>query len=190
MRQNKTNIAYIKGIIKDSFIGILLFALFSFIDLEFAFFGSFICFSILFTRRIIFDLNPGAVTGHKIYFKEKELSVPNGVDVFDAGDDSTFDNLYRYSEVIAQILIPPRILIIRFNNKSRINRLEIMTLNQILKRLEMHNILIMFSDVNVNLQNQFRKNSVAEKIGEENIFYYIKDALTHAGDILKCNHFA
>jgi MFS superfamily sulfate permease-like transporter len=185
--QSKAKNINLKELMKDTFISGGLFILFCFIDLKLAFFISLICFAILWTRTIILDLNPGAVMGHKIYFKGKELFVPETVDIFDVGNDSSFDNLSRYAEIIRQILIPPRILIIRFNNKYSVTQFEVKTLIQIIKRLKTNKILVLFSDVNVNLQNQFRENGIAGNIGEENIFYYIKGALKQIRDILKSN---
>ena len=178
------------GIIKDLFISIFLFILISFINLQFAFFLSIVCISILSIRRVILQLNPGFIKGYKFFYKDKELAVPDGVDIFDLGNPPSIGNLYSYVEVIRNIAVSPRILIIRFNNKFRITQLELDILNKIIKRLGLQKILIVFSDVNVNMQNHFRQTGVAEKIGEENIFYYIIDALEHTKQILRPNIFS
>ncbi len=129
---------------------------------------------------MIHYLNPGFIKGHRIYFKDTALNVPDGVDIFNLDNVSTIGNLYAYTEVIRNIISPPRILIIRFVNKFMVDQSELETLQQVIIRLKMHKIHIIFSDVNVTIQNQFRQNGIAESIGEENIFYYIKEALKHS----------
>lgn len=187
MRLINSRNVFIKGLIRDSFIGLLLFILVSFIDLELAFFVFIISIYMFLTRRIILNLNPGAINRHKIYFKGRELPVPIGVDVFNAGNVSSLENLHSYVEVICKTLIPPRIIIIRINNKSIISRFEIEILDLIIKRLKKHEISIIFSDVNANMQYQLRENGVAEQIGDENVFYYIQDALKRANEVLNQN---
>jgi MFS superfamily sulfate permease-like transporter len=144
----------------------------------------------LLIRRVILQLNPGFIKRHKIFYKDKELAVPDGVDIFDLGKPPSIGNLYSYVEVIRNIAIPPRIMIIRFNNKFRITQSELDILNKIIKRLGLQKILIVFSDVNVNMQNHFRQTGIAEKIGEENIFYFIIDALEHTKNVLRSNMFS
>jgi hypothetical protein len=187
MRQINGNTILIWGIIKDSLIVMLLFSLFAFIDLRTAFSVFFVCISLLLTRRMILYLNPGFIKGHKIYFRGKVLKMPDGVDIFDLGNNSSIDNLYAYAEVIRNILAAPKIIIIRFINKSRMSLLELEKLNRIINRLKVHKIYIIFSDVNVTIQNQFRQHGITDLIREENIFYFIKEALKRADDVAKRN---
>jgi len=144
----------------------------------------------LLIRRVILQLNPGFIKRHNFFYKDKELAVPDGVDIFDLCKPPSIGNLYSYVEVIRNIAIPPRIMIIRFNNKFRITHSELDILNKIIKRLGLQKILIVFSDVNVNMQNHFRQTCIAEKIGEENIFYFIIDALEHTKNVLRSNMFS
>jgi hypothetical protein len=80
MRQINSYTIFIRGIIKDSFVFSLLFTILSFIDLRLAFFVSIVCISLFLTRRTILYLNPGFIDGHRIYFKETALKVPDGVE--------------------------------------------------------------------------------------------------------------
>ena len=68
--------------------------------------------------------------------------------------------------------------------------MELDILNKIIKQLSLQNILIVFADVNVNMQNHFRQTDIAERIGEENIFYYIIDTLEHTKNMLRANMFS
>ena len=170
------------GILQDFFISLLVFTVFSFIDIELAFFVAIICIAILLSRRIIVDLNPGFINGHRIYYKGEELKVPTGVDIFNLGN---INHLVTYVGVVRNILAPPRIIIIRFKSKSRISEEEIGKLFQVIKLLEQAKISILFSDVNATVQNQFRQNGISKRVRESNIFFYVKDALEHSKQSLK-----
>lgn len=182
MKHTRINEIHKHGIIQDLLIGLLIFTILFFIDLQLAFFVSVICISILLCRRIVYDLNPGFIRGHKIYFKGMELNVPDGVDIFDLGNA---DYLLRYVEVIRNLLAPPRVLIIRCNKKFSVSQLEISKLYRVIKLLELNRISLVFSDVNATVQNQFRQNGISEMVKEGNIFFYIKDALAKAVEVMK-----
>ena len=61
MKETKGYNSQTVGVIKDSFIIILLFVSFYFIDVSVASFITVICTAILLIRRIILDYNPGAI---------------------------------------------------------------------------------------------------------------------------------
>ena len=77
MKAVDRNINYRRGIIKDAIIIMVIFASLYFIDIRMAAFVAVLCTAILLTRRIIFELNPGFITGHKILFKGKENNRKN-----------------------------------------------------------------------------------------------------------------
>ncbi len=85
MKPESSNNTHVQGVIKDTLLIILIFGVFYFIDLQVAAFITIICTSILLTRRIILDYNPGFITGNYINYNEEKLIVPKGVDVFDLG---------------------------------------------------------------------------------------------------------
>ena len=186
MKQDKGNNNHLRRIIKDTIIIAMIFIFCSFIDVLLACFVTAICTSILLTRRVILNLNPGFIKGHKIKFKEKALSVSKGIDVFDLNNSQSIESLYKYMTVIQSIAVPPKILIIRFSEIFQVKQFELHILNKIIKRFGTNKISIILSDVRANVQYQLMQNGVAQKIGEENIFYYITDALNHANEILHC----
>jgi MFS superfamily sulfate permease-like transporter len=175
----------IKGMIKDLFISLMFFTVLLFVDFKLAFFVSVVCMTMLISRRMVLELNPGFIKGHKIYYKNKKLRVPAGVDIFDLDTVLSIDYLLKYVEVIRNIINPPKILIIRFNNILRIDESETEILFQAVQLLERHKISIIFSEVNATVQHQFRQNGISERVKENNIFFYITDAVEHATGVLK-----
>lgn len=77
--------------------------------------------------------------------------MPDGVDIFYLGNPPSIGNLYFYVEVIRNIVIPPKIMIIRFKNKLRITQSELDILNKIIKRLGIQKKSATFSFPEVSL---------------------------------------
>jgi len=168
------------GVIIDACVIILLFTAFYFIDIGVAVFIGIITAVILLTRRIILAHNPGFIKGHHIYYDGKELMVPKGVDVFDLSTVSSMDFLHKYIEIVRGILIPPSIFIIRFSGIIELMEAELDILSESIRRLQNSEIIVILSDANINVQNQFRQNGIERKVGEGNIFDNIKSALIRA----------
>ena len=97
----------VQGVIKDSIIILLIFAGLSFVDIKTAAIIAIICTALLLNRRIILTYNPGFVKGHYVRIKGKNVTVPNGTDVFDLSRVPSMEGLHQYVEVILGIIIPP-----------------------------------------------------------------------------------
>ena len=185
MRQGENHHDLNNGIIRDVIIILLIFILFSFIDITLASLFSIISTAILLIRRIIFSLNPGFIKGHKIFYEGKEVSVPKSVDVFDLRYPSLMEKLYQYIEVIRSISVPPRILIIRFNGIFQMEKAEFHILNEVINQLSKSKIKIILSDVVTGLEDQLIQKGIAQRIGKKNIFSNISDTMIHAKEVLK-----
>lgn len=185
MKQGKSYSEHTSGVIKDSFIIILLFGSFYFIDIRTAAFVAVVCTTVLLTRRIILYLNPGFIKDYYINYNEKELTVPKGVDVFDLSKVPSMEYLYKYIEVIRGILMPPRILIIRFSGIIQIKKYELDVLKEVLHRLKKSKITVILSDVEENVRHQFGEYEIENEVGMDHIFYAISDSLTQANKSLK-----
>jgi MFS superfamily sulfate permease-like transporter len=175
---------HIKGIFKDLAICILIFSVISFLDFEIAFFISILCFSIMLPRRILTELNPNILKGQNIYFRSKNLTPPKGVDIFDLNSSKSIVDLSKYVDILFNIIVHPRVLIIRFKNKFEMSDYEIVILFQIINQLEKIHVNLILSDVHATLQNKFRENGISEKVNDANIFYYISDAINKSNDFI------
>ena len=166
-----------KGITKDTSILIVLFCYLLFCRLAICFFH--ICFMCLSPDDKENDPYPQS----RIYFrsqillKGKELPVPKEVDIFDLSNVPSIEYLYKYVEVIGGISIPPSIFIIRFNGILEIQEFELKILMKVIERLQKSSIIVILSDVKGIVRNQFNRYKIEQKVGNENIFYQITDAL-------------
>lgn len=164
-------------IIKDILIIILIVIPFVFIGIRTALFVAAICTSILLMRRAIRQLNPGHIDGYRILHEGSELPVPQGVEIFELSNSATMEILYKYIGVLRAMAIHPRILIIRFNQISQIDPIEAHVLDDVIKKLSENEIIVFFSDIDTNIENQLKKYNLRQKVGRQNIFYKITDAL-------------
>lgn len=187
MKPHNSYHAHITGVIKDSLIIALLFISLSFIDVSVAAFVCIITTVILLTRRIILEYNPGFIKGHHIIYNERELIVPKGVDVFDLSNVPSMEYLYKYIEVIRGILVPPGVLIIRLRGITKIDEYDLEILNEVILRLQKSKIIVILSDVEENVQEQFSNYGIEKIIGKENIFLVITEALPRAEKLIKMN---
>jgi anti-anti-sigma regulatory factor len=81
-------------------------------------------------------------------------------------------------------MAPPEIMIIEFEEISYIGQSELSILNKAIEQLRNANISVIFSGINENLRDQLKKTKILTIVGEENIFRCIKDAATHAKEMV------
>lgn len=180
MKEEHSHGKPITGIIRDFIIVVVVVAFLCLIDSHLAAFVGAISFSMLLIRRVILYYNPGFIKGHHIYYQERELTVSKEVDIFDLGKVSSFQYLYNYSEVIAGILIPPRIFIIRFCGILSLKEWEFDILKGVLHRLQSRKIIVILSDIEENVMDQVEWYLIEKEVGVGNIFFNISDALRQA----------
>jgi hypothetical protein len=187
MKTMNSHFPHWNNILKDAAVLISLFLIFYFIDLQLAFFISAISLYLLMIRRVILILNPGFIKGYRINYKGRQLSIPNGVDIFTLDETHSVEALHRYAEIIRSITTPPEVIIVRFNKIKRLMQPEADILMKFINQTKTYKMKIIFSDVNTILQDKFRESTIELMVGGNNIFYYISDALTHANEILNAN---
>lgn len=171
------------GIIKDVFLVILIVIPFTFIDTRTVLFVGAISTSILLIRRTIHRLNTQHMNGYVITGEGNELAIPKRVEMFELSNSAPMEVLYKYIEVLRAMAIHPSVMIIRFKQIRQINPVEADVLDKVILRLSKHEIKILFSDVDANLKNQLNKYTLVQKVGGNNIFYKVEDALNHAKKI-------
>jgi len=92
-----------------------LFGSLYFIDIPLALLVSLVCTGTVLTRRIILTYNPGFAKGHQVQINGEKMRVPKGIDIFNLSKSQSLETLYRYTEVVRDIMAPPEIMIIRFD---------------------------------------------------------------------------
>jgi len=148
----------------------LLFISLSFIDVGAAAFVSIITAAILLIRRTIHDFNPGFIKRSPVRDNEKELIVPKGVQIFVLRNVPSMAYLYKYIEVIQEMLVIPEVILIRLKAITSINEDELKILEKVIIRLQRNKITVFLSDVDTNVQKQLAISGIEKFIGKENIF--------------------
>ncbi len=166
-----------KGLLYDFLGSIVLFAGCCFIDIEIAAFAGVLVFSIMVTRRIIMDYNPGFILGYEILHGQKKIVIPRGVDVLDMSKLPSINYLYSYAEIIRGLLFPPSTLIIRFCGIVEMRSYEVLIIKVVLQKLHSSGIVVILADVEKNLKNQFRQFEILNEVGIENVFNDISEAI-------------
>lgn len=184
MTPKKNYSAHSAGVIKDCLIITLVFVSLYFIDIHLASFVSLVCTVILLTRRMILSYHPGFAKGHHVKINGKEVTLPRGIDIFNLSKSQSLETLYRYTDLVRGIMAPPEIMIIEFEEISCIGQSELLILNKTIDQLRNANISVIFSGINENVRDQLKETEILTIVGEENIFRCIKDAATHAKEMV------
>lgn len=185
MKQPDDNNAHLLGVIKDSMIIGLLFAFLSIVETGVAAFVSIIATGVLLVRRIVLNLNPGFIKGYNIRNNGEELIIPEGIDVFQLYKVPTVEYLKEYVEVICSILIPPEVLIIRFNGIREMHEQDLMILSKIIMRLHSCNIIVIISEAEKSVQDEFKTIGIDRIIGDLNTCLDFSEALLRAVNLIE-----
>ncbi len=172
------------GVIKDCLIITLVFVSLYFIDIHLASFVSLVCTVILLTRRMILSYNPGFAKGHHVKINGKEVALPRGIDIFYLSNSQSLEILYKYTDVVRGIMAPPEIMIIEFEEISYIGQSDLSILNRTINHLRSSNISVIFSGVDESVRDQLKETEILTIVGVENIFRCIRDAVTHAKEMV------
>jgi SulP family sulfate permease len=173
------------SLIKEAIFILLLFTATCFISIELAFFVATISGSIMVTRRTLNNLNPNFKKDKNSPFRSIDLSdIQKYLDVFELNGPSSLKSLHKYVAVLGGVISPPKILIIRLSEMFPIQPFELYILSDVVNELIKNEITIIFSDVNAVMLHQLELYGIDQKIGEENIFYYLSDGLKRAKEII------
>lgn len=154
---------------------ILIFLYYS--GIEFGIFFTIVCVSIFVIRRKIIQLNSTKGRNKKIIFKGKLLIVPQNTEIFEVKNSTSFELLKKYAETMQLILVPPSVLIIRFNQQLTIDKSSAKKICELLKLLSDVKIRTVFSDIEIAQYNQLEFYGILDKIGEKDIYPNIEVTL-------------
>jgi len=168
---------------KDFAILILIITVFYFINLELTIYGGAICFALFLHHRMIRALNPDHGSARKFFSDGKEVLIPEGVELFELTDLSA-DSLFRYVNIFSNMMIHPRILIVRFQSSFKATPANMHFLVEALKILYQLEVRVIFSDVNDDIKLQLIKIGLIGTEENRSISANVNDALTEAGGII------
>jgi len=81
-------------------------------------------------------------------------------------------------------MAPPEIMIIRFDEILYLGQSELSILKKTIDHLKNARISIIFSGINEDVRDQLKATEILADVGEKNIFRCIKDAVTHAKEMV------
>ena len=162
---------------KDILILFLITTPFAFIDWRTALFIGAMATSILLIRRTILFLSPGRFNDDGIPFEAKVWSVPEGVEILELSNSATLGIIFKYMELLKSLGINTRILIIRFRHIPEMNPFDICLLDEVINQLSARGTAIYLAEVDVKVRNLFKKYHLMQKVGMNEIFYKIEDAV-------------
>ena len=108
----------------------------------------------------------------------KNYNVPKGVEVFEIKGPFFFGAAYKFKEAIAVMENPPKAIIIRMRFVPVIDATAINTLETVFKESRKKNIRFKLSEIQPDVLQEIEKLGLLEKIGTENVFSNIEDALS------------
>lgn len=147
----------------------------------------------LFMRRMAMVTNVGVVTRE---FKEDEedvidpmainkKDVPKDVEVYEINGPFFFGAVDKFKEAVKTLESPPKIRIIRMRNVPAIDSTGLHVLEDLLMESKQEGTKLIFSGVHAQPLMAFEQSGFLKKVGEENVFANIDQALVRAKDILK-----
>lgn len=111
-------------------------------------------------------------------------NVPEGVEVYEINGPFFFGAASKFKEVIRQIEIPPKIMILRMRNVSAIDGTGLHLFAEIIKNFKKTETRLILSAVQPQPLNAITQYKLIDQIGKENIVENIDDALKKAKKIL------
>jgi SulP family sulfate permease len=111
---------------------------------------------------------------------EDYSNIPENISVYEISGPLFFASARRYSEVIEEIGIKSKVLIIRMRHVSFIDQTGLHNLNETLKTLHNKGISVILSGINQEVLKNIEKSSFSNAIGNAIIVNTFDDAMLKA----------
>jgi SulP family sulfate permease len=145
----------------------------------------------LFMRRMALVTNVGVVTRELQDEDESDdpnaidkRIIPDGVEVYEINGPFFFGAAYKFEEAMNLIEKAPKVRIIRMRNVPSIDSTGMNTLSRVHQNCEKRHIAFLISDIHTQPLYALEQSKLFDKIGEDNIFGNIDDALNRAREML------
>jgi SulP family sulfate permease len=184
MSEWRSFISILKGSAFDSIILITTFLLTVFVDLTVAIEIGVILSSLLFMKRMSEISNPETNNSTDSDPLEDYSEIPKGISVYEINGPLFFASAREYAEVIKEIGLKSKILIIRMRYVTFIDITGVKNLKDTLKILKKSGVKIVLSCVRPSVLSEFEKNHLTSLVNTSNIFDSFDKALEHAKTML------
>ncbi|PID27466.1 MAG: sodium-independent anion transporter [Candidatus Cloacimonadota bacterium] len=109
------------------------------------------------------------------------------ISIYEISGPLFFGSARRYSELIEEIGLQSKILIIRMRHLSFVDQTGTHNLKDTINNLHKSGILVIFSGINKNVEKDFRKSGIISMVGEKNIFSTFNSAVKYGESLVDPN---
>jgi SulP family sulfate permease len=115
-------------------------------------------------------------------------NIPQGVEVFEINGPFFFGAADKFKNALSEIGVPPEVLILRMRHALTLDSTAMQALESVLSKARRNGTQLVLSGVHSQPLIVMERSGFLEKIGEENIYGNIDDALNRARDVLGLPH--
>ncbi|MBN1648250.1 MAG: STAS domain-containing protein [Spirochaetales bacterium] len=187
MSEYESFAAILKGNIFDKIILLVTFLLTVFIDLVVAIEAGIVLSSLLFMKRMS-DIAEKRIDNYiDSDVLEDYSSLPKATGIYEISGPLFFATARRYAQLLHEVGIKYRILIIRMRHVGFIDRTGMQSLMNTLKILRHNGVAVVLSGLNSECREKLFRNDITGLVPEENICDSFKGAVARASE-LGCAH--
>ncbi|PVX52013.1 SulP family sulfate permease [Balneicella halophila] len=175
--------AILKNSFFDSIILLTTFVLTVWVDLTVAIQVGVVLSALLFMKRMadMSDKNIDNPVDRDVL--EDYSLVPKYINIYEISGPLFFASARRYAEIIEDLGMKSKILIIRMRHVPFVDLTGIKNFKDTIESLRDENTRIILSGVQPNVLEEFKKHNILKLINEKDIFNSFEDALTYAKTI-------
>ncbi len=175
----------LKGSSFDKIILLTTFFLTVFIDLTIAIQVGVVLSALLFMRRmaVISDKNIEETIDKDVL--EDYSTVPKEISIYEISGPLFFASARRYAEIIEEIGIRKKIIILRMRHVPFVDLTGIKNLKEVIINLQNEKTIVVLSGIQNSVQQDLKKFGVLELIDKQQVFYNFEDALLFATNKVK-----
>ncbi|MBN2280694.1 MAG: STAS domain-containing protein [Candidatus Marinimicrobia bacterium] len=184
MSEWKSFISILKGSYFDILILLTTFFLTVFVDLTVAIEVGVVLSAILFMKRMA-DISENRIE----YIVDNDIiedysALPDELGIYEISGPLFFGSAKRYSELIEELGMKSKVLIIRMRHVSFIDQTGLRNLQGTIKILKKEGVKVLLSGVNNEIMQDFEKYHMEKLLARELIFNNFNDALNKALEMI------
>ncbi len=194
MSEWRSFLSIIKSSRNDTIVLLATFFLTVLVDLTTAIEIGMVLAAFLFMRRMIQISNVDVVTAELSEQADEDdpkaihkYNVPEGVEVFEVKGPFFFGAAYKFKESLHVIEKTPKVLIIRMRHVPVIDATGLHILEEVFHQAKSTATVLVISGIQKEVFKEFFSSGLLHKIGRENVFTVIDDALVRAKAIVEGN---
>ena len=183
MSEWRSFVSILRGSPFDIIVLLSTFLLTVFVDLTAAIEIGVVLSSLLFMKRMA-DIGITAPIRVDSDVLEDYSNLPDGISVYEISGPLFFASAKQHSEVIKNIGLKNKILIIRMRHVPFVDSTALHNFEETIKTLQNSGVKLLLSGVNSSVLQDLKKYKITSLIGEENILDSFDKALKHAKEVI------